>query len=194
MAANLARQGQRKRAMSKISSITHRLPLTLGDIRNDEERVIIYCLSCGRSRDMLVYTLRKMVGPISLGTVNGRFGCRGKGGCGKAMGMVLPRVAPTPAAWARLYRPQASDREIRHDAPPDDFPFHIERWTEKPAARECTVAQLQDTDVAYAAFELACNRMRKDLGRQPYLLLRHQGRVLRDSRRDFKMLPGGRSD
>src|SRR5262249_20734259 len=108
-----------------IIPLTRRLPLTLADIGNDEERVIIYCLACGRSRDILVYALRVMVGPISFGPVNGRFGCRGMGGCGRAMGMVLPRCAPNPAAWARLYRPQASDPGVRNDAPPDFFPFHI---------------------------------------------------------------------
>jgi hypothetical protein len=65
--------------MPALVPFAHRLPMTLADIRNDEERVIIYCLACGRSRDMLVYLLRKMVGPIFLGTVNGRFGCRGRG-------------------------------------------------------------------------------------------------------------------
>jgi hypothetical protein len=172
--------------MSYVIPLTRRLPLTLADIGNDEERVIIYCLNCGRSRDMLVYLLRKMVGPISLGTANGRFGCRGKGGCGKAVGMVLPKIAPTPEIWARYYKPKASDPGVRLDAPPNDFPFHVERWTETPDTRECTVAQVATIEMANAAFDLAIPG--RDLKRGPYILIRHQGRVLRDSRRNFKVV------
>lgn len=176
--------------MSGIIPFSRHLPLTLADIPNDEERVIIYCLACGRARDMLVYFLRKMVGPISLGTVNGRFGCRGTGGCGQAMGMVLPRFAPTPEAWARLYRPQASDAGVRQDAPADNFPFHVEEWSVKPDCRSRTLAQVATLSMAEAAFDLAVPLLDK-LGK-PYVLVRHQGRVLRDSRRDFKLLPGGK--
>lgn len=163
-----------------------RLPATLADIRNDEERVVIYCLNCSRSRDMLVYVLRRMVGPISLGTINGRFACRGKGGCGQSIGVVLPKAAPTPGAWALHFRPRASDAGLRNDAPPDEFPFHIEEWTEQPSTRERTLAQVTTFEMAQAAFELAPRG--RDRLRKLYILIRHQGRVLRDSRRDFKVV------
>ena len=172
--------------MSNVVPLTRRLPLTLADIGDDEERVIIYCLSCNRSRDMLVHLLRKMVGPISFGTANGRFGCRGKGGCGKAIGMVLPKVAPTPEIWARYYKPKASDPGVRLDAPPDHFPFHVEEWEEKGNRRVRTLAQVYSLEMANAAFELVS--LGRDLSRKPYVTVRHQGRVLRDSRRDFRVV------
>ena len=172
--------------MTHVIPLARRLPLTLADIGNDEERVIIFCLNCGRSRDMIVYVLRKMVGPISLGTVNGRFACRGRGGCGQAVGMVLPRIAPTPTIWARYYKPKADDPGVRLDAPRDDFPFHVEEWEEKGNSRVQTLAQVTTLEMAMAAFELA--RTGRDMLRKPYVLVRHQGRVLRDSRRDFKIV------
>jgi hypothetical protein len=104
--------------------------------------------------------------------------------------MVLPRIAPTPEAWARLYKPQAGDFGIRHDAPAGDFPFHVELWVERPFVRERTIAQVTTLEMANAAFDLA--RPERDLVRRPYLLLRHQRRVLRDSRRDFKVIGGGK--
>lgn len=172
--------------MANVIPLSRRLPLTLADIRDDEERVMIYCINCGRSRDMLVYVLRKMVGPISLGTVNGRFACRGRGGCGASIGVVLPRIAPTPAIWASQYKPKADDPGVVLDAPSSDFAFHIEEWQEKGGGRVRTLAQVMSLDMAMAVFDLA--KPEKDLARKPYVLVRHQGRVLRDSRRDFKIV------
>lgn len=176
--------------MAIIFPLSRRLPLTLGDIHDDEERVFICCLACGRTRDMLVFMLRKMVGPISFGTINGRFACRGKGGCGKSIGAVFPRSAPNPVAWARLYRPQSDDPGIKLDAPRSEFAFHIEEWQEKPDMRLQTLAQAGPYEMALAAFEQA--RVGRDLRHKPYVVMRHQGRVLKDSRRDLRIVRSDR--
>jgi hypothetical protein len=88
-------------------------------------------------------------------------------------------------AWARLYRPQPDDPGVRLDAPRDEFVFHIEEWREKPDSRVRTLAQAVHYEMALAAFDKV--HIGKDLHHKPYALLRHQSRVLRDSRRDFRI-------
>ena len=141
---------------------------------------------------MLVYLLPKQVGPIAFGTINGRFACRGKGGCQKSLCVVLPTVAPTPAAWARTYRPRAGDREADLDMPDNYFPFHIEQWQKDGAVLGRHMGQVVDLEAANACFDRAVATLPK-FG-NPYITIRHQGRVLRDSRRDFKLLPGSQGD
>lgn len=169
----------------------HTLPLTLADIKDDQSQVVVYCLACGRHRTQLVYFLRQMVGPISFGTINGRFSCSGNGGCRRALCVVLPPCAPTPAAWASAYRPKAGDREADRDMPENYFPFHVEQWDGlRDHSVDRYMGQLSDLDAAHACFDLAVERMNR--WNKPYVTIRHQGRVLRDSRRDFKLLTGGK--
>lgn len=164
------------------------LPLTLADIKSDETMVTVWCLVCQRHQTMLVYLLRQMVGPVAFGTINGRFTCRG---CSSRFGVVLPPQAPTPEAWARAYRPKAGDRVADLDMPPNYFPFHIEQWEGDSGRVDRYMGQVTEHEAAMHVFDIAVEKMKDRFG-NPYVTIRHQGRVLRDSRRDFKLLPGGK--
>ena len=122
------------------------------------------------------------MGPVAFGTINGRLGCRG---CGSNLGIVLPPEAPTPESWARAYRPAASDKEPQRDIPQSNFPFHIELWG-KHGGVERYMGQVVQFTAANAVFDLAVPTL--DKSGERHITIRHQGRVLRDSRRDFKVV------
>jgi hypothetical protein len=65
------------------------------------ERVIVWCLTCGRRTWVASYIIEAAFGYLPFGVLTSRLRCRK--GCGDNFGVVLPIDAPTPREFVNKY-------------------------------------------------------------------------------------------
>lgn len=138
--------------------------------------VVIYCVSCNRSRKADPSLIARKLGPLPFGLILGVFPCKR---CQERTAVVLPWYAPTPREWAKVARdhfPKEEEPRIYVDG--QQFQFRIDQWNTKHSAILKTLALLTSSKVSHVAFDhFMLDYPRDDL------TLRNKTLLMRDSRR-----------
>jgi hypothetical protein len=155
-------------------------------------RVIVYCLSCGNKTWTMAEVIEARFGCLPFGMLTGKLRC--KSGCGDNFGVVLPLDAPDPRAWVRKYGvepPALPERPRRRVVAPTHAP-------ERPEGEIIEIEGDQVTRVHCIADELPIlqhafdHLLRKshEAGRTKHFVMRRGATWMRDSKRDFKVVAG----
>lgn len=84
----------------------------------------MYCMGCGRSKQMDPWHIAKDLGALPFGMLMGKFMCRR---CEARLSVVLPWYAATPEQWAKTYRPP-SQRIPPAKASKESWDYQVECW------------------------------------------------------------------
>lgn len=167
--------------MSVAPLPTAPLSVDLAEAAGRDEKVIFYCMGCQRSRDANAAVFLGLLGPVPFGMLIGKLKCTR---CQRTLAVLLPWYAPTPQVWVKQYKPDPATDD-RRGLEPWDFAFQVDSWDVECASVIETRTATKDLDVATFAFE----QLLKGLRPFDRYTLRSHTMLMRDSARDFKIVP-----
>lgn len=159
------------------------------------ERVVIYCLGCGRSTWAAAYVIEAAFGYLPYGFITGRLHCRS--GCGDRYATVLPIDAPTPRMFADKYgtvppikqKPKAEDRITAQE---EYLPCALIEIG-KGGTIQKVHARAVDDAILHWGFDYLLSKTMP--GRvPPHLAVTRGSQWSRDSLRDFRVVASGEAD
>lgn len=157
-----------------------------------DNRVVIWCLSCGRRTWTMAEVVEARFGCLPFGMLTGKLRC--KTGCGDNFGVVLPLDAPDPRAWVKKYG-------VVPPALPEKRKSRVVAPAYAPERPEGEVVELQGDHITHIhcvadelpilgfAFDHLLQKSH-EAGRPRHLVMRRGCHWLRDSKRDFKVVAG----
>ena len=155
-------------------------------------RVIVYCLSCGRKTWTMAEVIEARFGCLPFGMLTGKLRC--KSGCGDNFATVLPMDAPDPRAWTRKYG-------VTPPALPERKRTRVVAPAYAPERPEAEVIELRGDHVTHVhcvadelpilnfAFEHLLKKAH-DVNRAKHFVMRRGATWMRDSKRDFRVVAG----
>ena len=134
-----------QRAQNVVEAMAHDTP------------VVVYCMSCTRSKKFDPYLIAAKVRPLPFGTLAGSFPCKQ---CNERLAVVLPWYAPTPREWVKIAR---TPKEEANDADgfihvEGKFAYRIDTWRTGHSDILKTLALIDNLDMGRAAFNIALEK------------------------------------
>lgn len=156
------------------------------------ERAVIYCFTCGRSTWTATHIIEGLFGYLPYGLLTGRLHC--KKGCGDRFCIILPLDAPTPRQWVEKYGkplPEPPKAERRIEVLDEYLPGALVEVGDGGTFRKLHARAVDDA-ILHWGFEYLLDNHKPTMpgDKPPHLIVTRGAQWSRDSRRDYKVIPG----
>lgn len=156
-----------------------------------DERVVIYCMTCGRSTTAASFVIAGLFGYVPYGLLTGRLHCRK--GCGDRFGVILPVDAPNPRLFVSKYgRPPLPPVPDKADRPAPKLNELRGSLVEvdRNGTFVHTHALADEPEILHFGFDFLLKKMTTAWEKPPRLVVTRGAQWSRDSERDWEVIEG----